>query len=318
MEVDKSFIQTLNEHGRLRKPLFFAIDFLGTSWFLEDENVLFKLEEHKNFEPKNSMTRPRIRQKNHMSFEQYEQKFDQVIEEIRQGNTYLLNLTAPTSLQGKLDLESIFYHSSAPFKLCYKDKFICFSPERFVQIKDQKISTYPMKGTIDAAIVGAKEQILNNAKEMAEHVMVVDLLRNDLSLVASGVCVERFRYVEQIDAGEKKLLHVSSKITGDLPQDWQDSLGDIVARMLPAGSISGTPKRKTLELIEKIEGYERGYFSGIFGYFDGKNFDSAVMIRFIEKTPDGYVYKSGGGITIDSSVLDEFAEMKDKVYVPLL
>jgi len=85
---------------------------------------------------------------------------------------------------------------------------------------------------------------------------------------------------------------------------------------LPAGSISGTPKKSTIEIIEIIEEYNRGYFSGIFGVYDGEKFDSGVMIRFIEKTDDGYVYKSGGGITLDSNAEDEYNELLDKVYLP--
>ena len=86
--------------------------------------------------------------------------------------------------------------------------------------------------------------------------------------------------------------------------------------LLPAGSISGTPKKRTLEIIKEVEEYERGYFSGVFGYFDGELFDSAVMIRFIENTPDGLVYKSGGGITLESNAESEYQEMQDKIYIP--
>jgi para-aminobenzoate synthetase component 1 len=173
-----------------------------------------------------------------------------------------------------------------------------------------------MKGTIEATIPNAEKKILNDKKEMAEHVMVVDLLRNDLSMVSKKVRVEKFRYIEKIKAGERELLQVSSKIKGELEPLWQDNLGDILTTMLPAGSITGAPKKSTTEIIKKTEGYERGFFSGVFGVFDGESLDSAVMIRFIEKTDDGLVYKSGGGITIDSICESEYLEMCEKVYVP--
>jgi para-aminobenzoate synthetase component 1 len=210
----------------------------------------------------------------------------------------------------------MFLSANASYKLRYKDEFVCFSPEKFVQIRDSKIHTYPMKGTIDASIPNAKEIILNNKKEMAEHVMVVDLLRNDLSIVSKNVRVESFRYVSEIEAGEKKLLHVSSHISGDLTDDWHEKIGDILSKLLPAGSISGTPKKSTLQIIDEVEGYERGFFSGVFGVYDGESFDSGVMIRFVQKTKDGYIYKSGGGITIDSDVKSEYNELLDKVYLP--
>ncbi len=175
-----------------------------------------------------------------------------------------------------------------------------------------------MKGTIDADLPMAESVILNDPKEHSEHVMVVDLLRNDLSMVAKNVRVERFRYVQKIDAGPKKLLQISSHIKGDLEKNWQDRLGDLLSTLLPAGSITGAPKRKTTQIIKEVEDYKRGYYTGIFGIFDGKSLDTAVMIRFIEKTKEGFFYKSGGGITLDSDPIKEYEEMVDKVYVPML
>ena len=255
-------------------------------------------------------------QKDPVNFENYKKKFDRVIEEIKKGNTYLLNLTQPTFITTDASLEEIFTQANAPYKIKYKEKFVCFSPETFVQIQGDTIATFPMKGTIDASLPNAKERILANQKEMAEHVMVVDLLRNDLGIVADAIRVEKFRYITRIDTKEKSLLQVSSKITGKLPSNWQENFSSILQALLPAGSISGTPKRKTVEIIKEIEGYERGFFSGIFGYFDGKNFDSCVMIRFIEKNNNTYIYKSGGGITLESDPLAEYNELLDKVYLP--
>jgi para-aminobenzoate synthetase component 1 len=151
---------------------------------------------------------------------------------------------------------------------------------------------------------------------MAEHIMVVDLLRNDLSMVATNVKVEEFRYITKIEAGEKKLLHISSHISGEVGNDWHSKIGDILKLLLPAGSISGTPKKSTLEIIQRVEGYERGYFSGVFGVYDGETLSSAVMIRFVQKTKEGYMYKSGGGITLDSEARREYNELLDKVYLP--
>jgi len=93
-------------------------------------------------------------------------------------------------------------------------------------------------------------------------------------------------------------------------------MGDILLSLLPAGSISGAPKIKTLEIIKEVESYRRGFFTGVFGYFDGEQLDSAVMIRFIEQNPNQLIYKSGGGITIDSNVSLEYQEMLEKVYLP--
>jgi para-aminobenzoate synthetase component 1 len=250
------------------------------------------------------------------SFQQYKKKFDAVIEKIKSGETYILNLTQATKVETELSLREIYRLANAHYKLRYKDEFICFSPEKFIQIRDNTIHTFPMKGTIDASVKDAEKKILADEKEMAEHVMVVDLLRNDLSMVADAVKVLSFRYVHKINAGEKELLQVSSHICGKLPQNWRVHLGDILKTLLPAGSISGAPKKSTLQIINEVEGYERGFFSGVFGYFDGENFDSGVMIRFLQKDAAAYCYKSGGGITLESSAEAEYQELLAKIYIP--
>lgn len=252
-----------------------------------------------------------------VSLQEYHRKYDQVHQQIARGNTYLLNLTQPTKIDIDIDLREVFFQSNARYKLWYKGQFVVFSPETFIQIKEGKMSSFPMKGTIDAEIDKAEETILSSAKEMAEHATIVDLIRNDMSQYATKVEVEQFRYIEEIRTSEKHLLQVSSKITGYLDKDYLAHLGNLIYSLLPAGSICGAPKQKTLELIEEIEGYDRGYYTGIVGYFDGKNFDSGVMIRFIEQSKNGHVYKSGGGIHFLSEPQAEYQEMIDKVYVPV-
>lgn len=252
-----------------------------------------------------------------ISFTTYQKKFQALQEQICAGNSYLLNLTAKTRIESALNLDEIYDKAASKFKLQYKDQFVCFSPEPFVQIKNNTICTFPMKGTIDAKIKNAKQLILNNEKEKAEHIMVVDLLRNDLSMVAKKVRVKRFRYVESIKAGNKTLLQVSSKIAGTLPKNWNEMMGDIMVKLLPAGSITGTPKKKTTAILKEVEKYNRGFYTGIFGVYDGKSLNSAVMIRFIEKGKNNrYFYKSGGGITCDSDCFSEYQELIDKIYIP--
>jgi para-aminobenzoate synthetase component 1 len=173
-----------------------------------------------------------------------------------------------------------------------------------------------MKGTIDAGIPNATEKILNDQKELAEHVTIVDLIRNDLSSVTKNVEVTRFRYIDELITNDKKLLQVSSEIMGDVPEHFHSKLGDILVNLLPAGSVSGAPKQKTLEIIRRAEVEKRGYYTGVLGIFDGQNFDSGVMIRFIEKTGGEYCYRSGGGITTQSVLEKEYQEVIAKVYVP--
>lgn len=249
-------------------------------------------------------------------FSTYKEAFDAVIGEITRGNTYLLNLTSATPIRTDAPLETIYRAAKAPFKVWLKKRFVCFSPEPFVTITGDTIRTHPMKGTIDTSAPDAAQTILADGKEMAEHVMVVDLLRNDLSSVAKTVRVTSFRYLETVTAKERSLLQVSSTIEGKLPSNWPAHLGEIFDTLLPAGSVSGAPKRSTCDIIERVERYDRGFYTGIFGHFDGQNLTSRVLIRYIEQTSRGLVYKSGGGITIDSDAAKEYREMLDKIYIP--
>ncbi|HCW06234.1 MAG TPA: aminodeoxychorismate synthase component I, partial [Cytophagales bacterium] len=191
------------------------------------------------------------------------------------------------------------------------------SPETFIKIQAGQIFSFPMKGTIDASLPNAEQVILNDAKELSEHVTIVDLIRNDLSRVSTQVNVKRFRYIEKIKTNQKDLLQVSSEIVGTLSDNFYSNLGSIVVELLPAGSICGAPKKRTVEIIHEAERENRGYYTGIVGYFDGQNLDSGVMIRFIEQDQNHFYFRSGGGITSQSKLESEYQEVIDKIYVPL-
>ncbi|MCK9336856.1 MAG: aminodeoxychorismate synthase component I [Arcobacteraceae bacterium] len=313
---NNSTIQELNTLGKNKTPFLVVISFDKSEIDIipnpyNNENIQFCIdgEEKSLVVKKFDYIKP-------IDFKEYKVQFDKIIQHIKDGNTYLINLTAPTKIQTNFSLNEIYDNSSAKFKLYYKDKFVCFSPERFIKICGNKIYTYPMKGTIDASVKDAKNKLLNNPKELAEHTMVVDLLRNDLSIVSSNVRVTNFRYIDKISAGEKQLYQISSEIVGDMEENWYENIGSILDELLPAGSITGAPKRSTVRIIQDVEEYDRGFFTGVFGYFDGISFDSGVMIRFLQKNDDGnMVYKSGGGITLDSNVSQEYEELISKVYL---
>ena len=307
----------LNALGKKREPFLFISDFKGENievilpQNLDNEDIAFSIEKSYRYKYHNNFL-----DISPINFKDYNKKFIKVIEKIKSGETYVLNLTQATRVKSSLDLSEIFQITNAHYKLYYKNQFVCFSPETFIQISQDTIHTFPMKGTIDASIPNAKEKILQDTKELSEHVMIVDLLRNDLSIVAKSVQVERFRYITELETGKNKLLQVSSHISGKLEPDWHENIGSILKSLLPAGSISGTPKKSTVEIIENIEGYKRNYFSGVFGYYNGETLDSGVMIRFIEKSKNGYIYKSGGGITLDSNAHLEYNELLNKIYLP--
>ena len=251
-----------------------------------------------------------------VSFEVYEHGFEQVLKAIHAGDTYLLNLCYSTKMEGLPSLEEIFSVVQAPYKLYVPGQFVVFSPEQFVSVSEGVIRTFPMKGTIDASVPDAEAILLADIKEQEEHATVVDLLRNDLSIVANKVTVNRYRYITEIKTNDKSLLQCSSEISGIVDETFSGKPGSIMHALLPAGSVTGAPKKRTVELINEIELEPRGYYTGVFGVFDGKDLDSAVMIRMIEQRAEGYYYRSGGGITYRSVAAQEYQEMIDKVYIP--
>ena len=300
-------MQQLTHYARQKIPFAFVLSYDKRELIVEPlaklDRISFKIDHGKHYR-----LHPLI--KHPIGFKTYQKAFDRVIEHIKNGNTYLLNLTFATRLELESDLKQIYDEACAKYKVMLKDRFVSFSPETFVRIKGQTISTYPMKGTIASDTKDAKKKLLQNPKEMAEHTMIVDLLRNDLGIVGSEVAVKKFRYIQDVGG----LLQASSLIEAKVPQ-WQERLGEIIDAITPAGSITGTPKKKTCEIIEAVERDDRGFFSGIFGVYDGQSFDSCVLIRSIEKANDGYYYRSGGGITIDSDAATEYAEMLQKIYL---
>ncbi len=313
-------MERMDKLGQAREPFLFVLSYDLKEQFVQplsslDENIFFKIGNQRNY-PQKPLNKAYYLKKNPIPFSKYKKALEKILEEIRAGNTYLLNLTFETPIESNLSLKEIFTYARAKYKLYFKDNFICFSPEKFIEIEGNTISTYPMKGTIEASTPNAKEKILANEKEMAEHIMIVDLMRNDLGMVATDIKVEKFRYIEKIKAGDKELLQVSSKISAKLPTNWRENISSILNTMLPAGSITGTPKRSTVEIIKNIENYKREFYTGVFGIFDGKNLYSAVMIRFIENRDGKLFYKSGGGITIDSDAQSEYVELIDKIYLP--
>ena len=235
---------------------------------------------------------------------------------LKNGDTELVNLTFATEIS-PVSLPEVYQNASAKYKMLYKDDWVCFSPEIFVKIEDNLIKTYPMKGTISATIPDAEATLLHNEKEIDEHHKVVRLLSDDLQKVATNVHTTRFRYVDVIKKSTGDLLQTSSEIVGELPANWQEHLGDLLAAMLPAGSIAGAPKEKSVAVIDEAETYERGFYTGIAGVFNGKTLDSFVLIRFIERIGDRYFYKSGAGITAQSKPLNEYNEIIEKIYIPI-
>ena len=278
MEKQIKIIHQLNKWGKQKIPFFFLIDFHGKTPLIfpldePQKEILWKIPGFSNEGELRQKAELKTWKATPVLFEKFKTGFNQVIWHIHNWDTYLLNYTQPTQVETNLSLEEIFHVSSAPYKIFLKDKFVCFSPETFVKTGDGKIYSFPMKGTIDADIENAEQIILNDSKEIAEHNTIVDLIRNDLSLVAENVTVDKFRYLSHIKTNHKNLWQVSSQISGDLPENYNEKIGDIIFKMLPAGSISGAPKKKTLEIIEKTD---EKLIGGFVLRIDDEQYDASI------------------------------------------
>ena len=335
------FVEQLNQWGHEKKPFVFLIDFeqkkplawlvdecpdhfqfkfIKASSLKESDTTLTEIDQVSEIDDsifansKVNLKSEDLLTRHPIALADYQYKYDQVIDALQKGDSFLMNLTIPTPVQNKVDFQTYFDHAKSKYVIWLKEQFIAFSPETFIQIENGKIATFPMKGTIDASFPNAKELLLNDPKEYAEHATIVDLLRNDISRVASKVRVTNFRYYEEIPTQNGVIGQMSSAIEGELPADYASRIGSILYDLLPAGSVSGAPKKKTAELIASIEGADRGYYTGIAGYFDGVNLDSCVLIRYLGADN---IYHSGGGVTFQSDMVSEYQEMINKVYVPV-
>lgn len=321
IEVEKN----MNECGKRRIPFLFAVDFdMKKGVFVENplkqNHILFHTPSGGNKQesaPVPSLFSGEILS-TPLSYNEYKIRFDTVMQGLMRGDSYLANLTVRTPVRTELSLKDIFLLSRSPYGIYIPDDFVCFSPERFVRIANGVISTNPMKGTISTDIPDAENVILSDPKETAEHCTIVDLLRNDIGMVAENVRVDRFRYIDRVQTAMGGIFQVSSEISGDLPDDYMSCLGKIIFRMLPAGSVSGAPKKSTIDIIHNAEPESRGYYTGVFGYFDGQELDTAVIIRFIGQGEGKLFFHSGGGITVNSSPQSEYDEILEKIYLPFV
>ena len=322
--TSRALRQRMNALGRARVPFLWATDYECSRGFVlenpEEADAAIRWSVRGRGNGHSAAARgcppPSLKIVSEIGHEAYQHMFGTVMAGLMRGDSFLCNLTGRTRVECDGGLEAIFAHADAPYKLLIGDEFVCFSPEPFVRICGNRISTYPMKGTADASVPGAEEALLNDYKEMCEHHTIVDLMRNDLNSVASGVEVCKFRYVERIGTRKGTILQTSSEICGRLPQGKERDFGDIIFPMLPAGSITGAPKEATVEIIRRAETAPRGWYTGVFGYFDGDTMETAVMIRCIQRSADGSLYfHSGGGITVNSRCHEEYSELITKVYL---
>jgi len=224
----------MNSYGKEKTPFLFIIDFdLKKPMVFRltevPDDIHYVIQKQQSIKETTKLPDDFLFRSCPPSIKQYMEGFSTVLGEIIYGNSFLLNLTYPSEVQTDLSLEQIFDHSQAAYKLWIKNQLVVFSPESFVQIKGNKISSYPMKGTIKADVPAAQQKLIDNEKELAEHYTIVDLIRNDLSMVAHQVKVERFRYLEVLQ--KRKPSRSSKKQKLSIEDITLESLGYLMARI---------------------------------------------------------------------------------------
>ncbi|MBN4072274.1 anthranilate synthase component I family protein [Flavobacteriales bacterium AH-315-E23] len=201
----------------------------------------------------------------------------------------------------------LFYFDYGNFKLFGS------SPEAQIVIKDGKAGIFPIAGTYprtgnDQKDAEMAEQLKSDPKENSEHIMLVDLARNDLSRNARNVKVDTFSEIQYYS----HVIHMVSKVTGEIG-DTNNSF-QIVADTFPAGTLSGAPKYRAMELINQYENSQRGFYGGAIGYmgFNG-DFNHAIIIRSILSKNNKLIYQAGAGVVSDSDEEKELQEVNNKL-----
>ena len=201
----------------------------------------------------------------------------------------------------------LFYFDCGSFRIMGS------SPEAQIEVKNNKAYIHPIAGTIrrsgDALRdIKLAKQLEADEKEQSEHVMLVDLARNDLSRNASDIKIETFREVQFYS----HVIHLVSKVSGELPKD--HNTFDLIGNTFPAGTLSGAPKYKAMELIDKYEPTKRGFYGGCIGSigFNGE-VNQAIMIRTFLSKDNKLYYQAGAGVVEKSQAESELKEVDNKL-----
>ena len=259
--------------------------------------------------------------------EWYATAFDQVREELLAGNSYEVNLTYRLETASELDPVTAYLRlrelNPAPYAGFlqhdvpgHRAWLLSSSPERYALVTaDRVLETKPIKGTTPRGATAAedaelRERLATEPKFRAENLMIVDLLRNDLSMVCEPGTVEVpvLMEVESYETVHQLVSTVRGRLRDDVT-----TVGALRA-LFPAGSMTGAPKLRTMQIIEEVEGTPRGAYAGAFGWIaaDGRA-DLGVVIRSLMTGGDGgYRLGTGGGITVHSDVAEEYAESRWK------
>ena len=289
---------------------------------LEDkaELILHKMERPVSLS-KDRFTPVKTEVTSNLTKEQYEANVKKAKEYIKDGDIFQVVLSQRFEVETDVDPFDVYrcLRTLNPSPYLYVFDFIDYqvvgaSPEKLVSVLNGIVATKPIAGTVPRGKTKEEDdmlvrQLVNDPKERAEHTMLVDLGRNDVGKVSKfgTVEVKNFMTVEKYS----KVTHLVSDVQGELRDD-ENPINALMS-VLPAGTLSGAPKVRAMEIIDELENKKRGVYGGTVGYlgFDG-NIDTCIAIRTVVfKDGKGYV-QAGAGIVNDSVPEKEFMETKNK------
>jgi anthranilate synthase component 1 len=257
-----------------------------------------------------------------VSREQWREMIERAREYIYAGDIFQVVLSQRFSVSGlrasALDIYRVLRlvnPSPYMFLLRFGDTYVVgSSPEALVRVEGRQAVTHPIAGTRWRGLTPDKDRELErelaaDPKERAEHIMLVDLARNDLGRVCDYGSVEVTRLLE-VDR-YSHVMHLVSEVTGKLRDDV--TAFDVLRATFPAGTVSGAPKVRAMEIIDELEPTRRGVYAGVVGYFDfSGNLDTAIALRTSMIVGDTAYVQAGGGIVADSDPDDEYLEAVNK------
>lgn len=247
-----------------------------------------------------------------VSKKEFTDNVNQIYNWIKAGRIYQVNLTAAFRARLKMDSLQFFLMMHTHFKGNYKChlphpdfSIISFSPELFLAKNGKNLVTAPIKGSA-SALVNSQVDLIDNQKEEAELSMIVDLLRNDFNSleITNSARVTGHRQLMSLNY----IQHTYSEIQIDTDK----SLPEILEKLMPGGSISGCPKKESLDVISELERTQRQAYTGTIGWWHNGDFKLNIAIRTFVSTEDDYFYFAGCGIVYDSDPDKEFAELIHK------
>ena len=254
----------------------------------------------------------------------YQKKIQEIKNYLKIGETYQINYSNPIQYKykkSKFDLYMYLRDIAKPPNGIYlntgMNEILSLSPEKFFEINNHIIHTYPIKGTINRSPILTKDiqlktQLMNSEKDKAEHLMIVDLLRNDLGKICEygSIKVKDLYKVKSFET----IHHMETDVYGTLFENIE--FKDIIKALFPSGSITGAPKERSMEIIDRVENYNRGIYTGSIGYLSKNGYmNFNVAIRTMYFNDNNGIYPVGGGIVWDSTAESERIEALNKAKI---